>query len=92
MKNNKVTFLDLIDAGLTSTAKRSHDEEKWGPKAKFINLPKHGEYKYQILLDGTVAPFRSPALFMHNSLIFKQDSGKKIRNFESCYFYNLGKN
>jgi hypothetical protein len=33
-----------------------------------------GNYKFQLLLDGTVAPYRAPYVFQTNSLIFKQKS------------------
>ena len=65
---------DLIDAGLTLTQYRTHQHLKWGPKADFRTLYTHAEFKYQLLLDGTVAAFRAPGLFLQDSLIFKQRS------------------
>ena len=76
---------ELINAGLTSTAKRTHDAAKWGPKAEFIGLPQHGQYKYQLMIDGTVAPFRAPALFLLGSLVFKQDSGRTLNQIKLKY-------
>lgn len=67
---------DLIDAGLTLTQYRKHDEAKWGPKAQYKSLATHSEFKYQLLLDGTVAAFRAPGLFVQDALIMKQDSGE----------------
>jgi len=58
---------------MTSYNFRQIDEAKWGPKANYISLHEMGKYKYQLLIDGTVAAYRAPYLFQSGTLIFKQD-------------------
>ena len=70
---------ELLDAGITSYNFRKMDEEKWGPKADFVPLTSMGNWKYNLLIDGTVAAYRAPYLFQHETLIFKQASGYKLR-------------
>ena len=81
----------LIDAGLTQTMYRKHDEEKWGPRVKQKMLQTFGEYKYQLLLDGTVAAFRAPGLFLQDSLGMSYERiQNRVRNFRiNIDFYEI---
>ena len=65
---------ELLDAGITSYNFRKINELKWGPKANYISLSEMGNWKYNLLIDGTVAAYRAPYLFQHESLILKQES------------------
>ena len=55
---------EILTEGITSYNFRPIDEEKWGPKANYIPLHEFGKYKYNLLLDGTVAAYRAPAIFL----------------------------
>jgi len=66
----------LLDAGITSYNFRPINETKWGPKADFVPLSKMGDWKYNLLIDGTVAAYRAPYLFQHETVVMKQASGK----------------
>ena len=54
---------------------RPINQTKWGPKADFVPLSKMGDWKYNLLIDGTVAAYRAPYLFQHETLVLKQASG-----------------
>jgi hypothetical protein len=60
-----------LDAGITSF---QFHEQGNGTKVPIIPMSDFGNYKFQLLLDGTVAPYRAPYVFQTNSLIFKQKS------------------
>ncbi|CAG5078424.1 Oidioi.mRNA.OKI2018_I69.PAR.g8981.t1.cds [Oikopleura dioica] len=60
-----------IDAGITSFQFHSQGEDK---KVPIVPMTDFGNFKFQLLLDGTVAPYRAPYIFQTNSLIFKQKS------------------
>jgi len=64
----------LLDAGITSYNFRTINETKWGPKADFVPLSKMGDWKYNLLIDGTVAAYRAPYLFQHETVVLKQAS------------------
>ena len=61
---------------VTSYNFRPINQTKWGPKADFVPLSKMGDWKYNLLIDGTVAAYRAPYLFQHETLVLKQSSGK----------------
>ena len=60
-----------LDAGITSF--QFHHQGN-GTKVPIVPMSDFGNYKFQLLLDGTVAPYRAPYVFQTNSLIFKQKS------------------
>ncbi|ESS31299.1 protein disulfide-isomerase domain-containing protein, partial [Toxoplasma gondii VEG] len=68
---------DLLDVAITSWENDTHAEQEkklgGGYKAR-IPLEKFGEYRYQLLVDGTVAAFRTPYLLMTGSLPLKHES------------------
>ena len=63
-----------LDAGITNYNFRGIDEDKWGPKADYVALQDMAKWKYNLLIDGTVAAYRAPYLFQLGSLILKQNS------------------
>ncbi|XP_031752904.1 protein O-glucosyltransferase 2 isoform X2 [Xenopus tropicalis] len=65
---------DLIDAAFTHFFFFKHDESLYGPIVQPIPFFDFFKYKYQILIDGTVAAYRMPYLLAGNSVILKQDS------------------
>ncbi|XP_072267902.1 protein O-glucosyltransferase 2 isoform X2 [Pyxicephalus adspersus] len=65
---------DLIDAAFTHFFFFKHDERLYGPIVQPISFFNFFKYKYQILIDGTVAAYRMPYLLAGNSVILKQDS------------------
>lgn len=65
---------DLIDAAFTHFFFFKHDESLYGPIVQPISFFDFFKYKYQILIDGTVAAYRMPYLLSGNSVILKQDS------------------
>lgn len=65
---------ELIDAAFTHFFFFKHDENLYGPIVQPIPFFDFFKYKYQILIDGTVAAYRMPYLLVGNSVILKQDS------------------
>ena len=65
---------ELLDAGITNYNFRKINVEKWGPKADYVALHDMAKWKYNLLIDGTVAAYRAPYLFQLGTLIFKQQS------------------
>ena len=65
---------DMIDAGIINYNFRKIDEAKWGPKADYVPLHEMAKWKYNLLIDGTVAAYRAPYLFQLGTLIIKQQS------------------
>lgn len=65
---------ELLDAGITSYNFRKIDVDKWGPKANYVALHDMAKWKYNLLIDGTVAAYRAPYLFQLGTLILKQQS------------------
>ncbi|XP_056411685.1 protein O-glucosyltransferase 2 isoform X4 [Hyla sarda] len=65
---------DMIDAAFTHFFFFKHDENLYGPIVQPIPFFDFFKYKYQILIDGTVAAYRMPYLLVGNSVILKQDS------------------
>ena len=45
-----------------------------------------GKFKYQVLVDGTVAPYRTGMLMEMDSLVLKQESGE-VKNMIPWYFF-----
>ncbi|KAG5883161.1 hypothetical protein JTB14_033411 [Gonioctena quinquepunctata] len=72
---------DLFNASLTNFFFYRDKEEEYGPKTEHVSLFSFFDYKYQLGLDGTVAPYRMPYLLGGGSLVFKPES----EYFE--YFY-----
>ena len=68
---------------VTSYNFRPINQTKWGPKADFVPLSKMGDWKYNLLIDGTVAAYRAPYLFQHETLVLKQASGTVKPEFRS---------
>ncbi|CBZ51751.1 hypothetical protein NCLIV_015430 [Neospora caninum Liverpool] len=68
---------DILDVAITSWENDTYAEQEkklgGGYKSR-IPLEKFGEYKYQLLVDGSVAPFRTPYLLMTGSLPLKHES------------------
>ncbi|XP_053563771.1 protein O-glucosyltransferase 2 [Bombina bombina] len=64
----------LIDAAFTHFFFFQHNESLYGPIVEPIPFFYFFKYKYQILIDGTVAAYRMPYLLAGNSVILKQDS------------------
>ncbi|CBY33708.1 unnamed protein product [Oikopleura dioica] len=60
-----------LDAGITSF---QFHEQGNGTKVPIVPMSDFGNYKFQLLLDGTVAPYRAPYVFQTSSLVFKQKS------------------
>lgn len=54
--------------------KKGQDPKKYGEQVKHVTYQDMGEFKYQVLVDGTVAPYRSALLMQMDSVILKQDS------------------
>lgn len=69
-----------IDSRLTWNLhnKKGQDPKKYGPQVKHVPYTEMGKYKYQILVDGTVAPYRTAFLMQMDSVIIKQDSGNFV--------------
>ncbi|PFH32934.1 protein disulfide-isomerase domain-containing protein [Besnoitia besnoiti] len=68
---------DLLDVAITSWEKDEHAEQEkklGGGYRSRIPLEKFGDYKYQLLVDGSVAAYRTPYLLMTGSLSLKHDS------------------
>ncbi|OCT95405.1 protein O-glucosyltransferase 2 [Xenopus laevis] len=65
---------EMIDAAFTHFFFFKHDESLYGPIVQPIPFFDFFKYKYQILIDGTVAAYRMPYLLAGNSVILKQDS------------------
>ncbi|PHJ14965.1 protein disulfide-isomerase domain-containing [Cystoisospora suis] len=68
---------DLLDVAITSWENDAHaDAEKklgGGSKSR-VPLERFRDYKYQLLVDGSVAAYRTPYLFMSGSVLLKHDS------------------
>ncbi|XP_053311263.1 protein O-glucosyltransferase 2 [Spea bombifrons] len=65
---------EMLDAAFTHFFFFKHNESLYGPIRQPIAFYDFFKYKYQILIDGTVAAYRAPYLFAGNSVILKQDS------------------
>ncbi|KAM8975085.1 protein O-glucosyltransferase 2 [Pelodytes ibericus] len=65
---------DMIDAAFTHFFFFKHNESLYGAIKQPIPFFDFFKYKYQILIDGTVAAYRMPYLLVGNSVILKQDS------------------
>ncbi|XP_075056079.1 protein O-glucosyltransferase 2 isoform X1 [Mixophyes fleayi] len=65
---------ETIDAAFTHFFFFKHNESLYGPIVQSIPFFDFFKYKYQILIDGTVAAYRMPYLLVGNSVILKQDS------------------
>ncbi|XP_068121358.1 protein O-glucosyltransferase 2 [Hyperolius riggenbachi] len=65
---------DIIDAAFTHFFFFKHDESLYGPIVQPVSFFDFFKYKYQILIDGTVAAYRMPYLLAGNSVILKQES------------------
>ncbi|KAL1490494.1 hypothetical protein ABEB36_013178 [Hypothenemus hampei] len=74
-------YPELINASLTNFFFYRDEEIVYGPKSEHISFFKFFDYKYQLAIDGTVAPYRTPFLLVGGSLVFKPHS----KYFE--YFY-----
>nr|XP_022907429.1 KDEL motif-containing protein 1-like isoform X2 [Onthophagus taurus] len=64
---------DLFNVSLTNFFFFRDQEEYYG-KQEYISFYKFFDYKYQLLIDGTVSAYRSPYLLGGGSLVFKQKS------------------
>ncbi|VEN39777.1 unnamed protein product [Callosobruchus maculatus] len=65
---------DLINASMTNFFFYRDQQEEYGPKTDYISFFDFFDYKYQLAIDGTVAPYRMPYLLAGGSLVFKTDS------------------
>ncbi|CAG5104613.1 Oidioi.mRNA.OKI2018_I69.chr1.g1388.t1.cds [Oikopleura dioica] len=74
-----------VDARLTRNLhnKKGQDPKKYGEQVKHVSYPDMGKFKYQALVDGTVAPYRTALLMQMDSVILKQ----KSMNYEWWYRY-----
>ncbi|XP_050309446.1 protein O-glucosyltransferase 2-like [Anthonomus grandis grandis] len=73
---------DLFNVSLTNFFFYRDKEDIYGPKTDHVSFFKFSNYKYQLAIDGTVAPYRTPFLLGGGSLVFKPHS----KYYE--YFYN----
>uniref|UniRef100_A0A6P7F504 Protein O-glucosyltransferase 2-like n=1 Tax=Diabrotica virgifera virgifera TaxID=50390 RepID=A0A6P7F504_DIAVI len=74
-------YPDLFNASLTNFFFYRDEEAVYGPKAEHVSFFEFFRYKYQLGIDGTVAPYRMPYLLAGGSLLFKP----KSKYFE--YYY-----
>ena len=61
--------------------KKSQDPKKYGPQVKHVTYQDMAKFKYQVLVDGTVAPYRTSNLMQLDTVILKQassESGLKV--------------
>ena len=74
---------DYVDARLTWNLhnKKGQGPKKYGPQVKHVTYDEMAKHKYQILVDGTVAPYRTSNLLQLDTVIFKQKSSKPHRDF-----------
>ncbi|XP_066157436.1 protein O-glucosyltransferase 2-like [Euwallacea fornicatus] len=73
---------DLFNVSLTNFFFFRDEEDIYGPKTDHVSFFKFFDYKYQLAIDGTVAPYRTPFLLAGGSLVFKPHS----KYYE--YFYH----
>ena len=67
---------DVVDARLTWNLhnKKGQDPKRYGAQVKHVTYDEMAKHKYQILVDGTVAPYRTANLLQLDTVIFKQKS------------------
>ncbi|KAJ8930189.1 hypothetical protein NQ314_017029 [Rhamnusium bicolor] len=65
---------DLFNTSLTNFFFYRDEEHIYGPKSDYVSFFRFFDYKFQLAIDGTVAPYRMPYLLAGGSLIFKPDS------------------
>lgn len=61
--------------------KKGQDPKKYGPQVKHVTYQDMAKFKYQVLVDGTVAPYRTSNLMQLDTVILKQassESGLKV--------------
>lgn len=76
---------DVVDARLTWNLhnKKGQDPKRYGAQVKHVTYDEMAKHKYQILVDGTVAPYRTANLLQLDTVIFKQ----KSKYYEWWYIY-----
>ncbi|XP_060516916.1 protein O-glucosyltransferase 2-like isoform X2 [Cylas formicarius] len=67
-------YPNLFNVSLTNFFFHKEEEHIYGPKSDHVSFFDFFRFKYQIAIDGTVAPYRMPFLFGGGSLIFKPHS------------------
>nr|XP_023019502.1 KDEL motif-containing protein 1-like [Leptinotarsa decemlineata] len=72
---------DLFNVSLTNFFFYRDEEEVYGPKTEHVSFFSFFDYKYQLAIDGTVAPYRMPYLLAGGSVVFKPES----KYFEHFY-------
>lgn len=65
---------DLFNVSLTNFFFYLDEEKTYGPKTEHVSFFRFFDYKYQLAIDGTVAPYRMPLLLGGGSLVFKPHS------------------
>ena len=56
--------------------KKGQDPKKYGQQVKHVTYQEMAKFKYQVLVDGTVAPYRTSNLMQLDTVILKQASSK----------------
>ena len=56
--------------------KKGQDPKKYGPQVKHVTYQDMAKFKYQVLVDGTVAPYRTSNLMQLDTVILKQASSE----------------
>ncbi|CAH1183215.1 unnamed protein product [Phaedon cochleariae] len=74
-------YPDLFNVSLTNFFFYRDEEDIYGPKSEHVSFFSFFDYKYQLGIDGTVAPYRMPYLLAGGSLVFKPES----KYFEHFY-------
>ena len=76
--SNSFKILLKVDSRLTWNLhnKKGQDPKKYGEQVKHVSYQEMGKFKYQVLVDGTVAPYRTGMLMEMDSVVLKQESGK----------------
>ncbi|KAL4232394.1 Protein O-glucosyltransferase 2 [Mactra antiquata] len=67
-------YPEYIDARFNRMLAFEHDVDKYGDIVEHVPFLDFFKYKYQISIDGTVAPYRLPYLLAGDSVVLKQDS------------------
>ncbi|XP_023310341.1 KDEL motif-containing protein 1-like isoform X2 [Anoplophora glabripennis] len=67
-------YPDLFNVSLTNFFFYRDEEHIYGPKSDYVSFFRFFDYKYQLAIDGTVAPYRTPYLLAGGSLVFKPES------------------
>ncbi|KAJ8913564.1 hypothetical protein NQ315_017115 [Exocentrus adspersus] len=81
-------YPELFNVSLTNFFFYRDEEHIYGPKSDYVSFFNFFDYKYQLAIDGTVAPYRMPYLLAGGSLVFKPES-KYLEHFYSDLIPNV---